>query len=441
MSEPDLTQEPIEIEGGETRNVGSLRARNTSQAFIHKLPDEVLVSIFREAYDSTTSSSTDECGLHRSRLVTVCFRWKDIISHTPQLWTHIFLSFRRRQQTDRLRLHLDRSGNLDLDVTLSFQHATRSLSRRKPALFQDEVDADLVQNLHRITQLQLLDVPPPTLNMWSTHFPSLPRLRSLEIVCWGPTDVRSLDLVQNTSLSHACFTGMDIKHIEVFTEAICTLSLDSISIDICIHLFFSCRNLRQFRALCCRSPDEDGVEWETSPINPRKSITLPRLKVLSWYHDDLPWANILFQHLNAPALEELRWNNMLLDEDWNEENLQTAGFWAENPLWAVKNVLSWLTEQNYWDEEGSHVGPFVDLTHISIDIDQSDKTYGWVHAVEEDFAQIVDIVCRRAVPGKSLLLEFSFRPHTYSEEAFSERALEALSKRELIISFEEDPDK
>ncbi|KAJ3562599.1 hypothetical protein NP233_g9472 [Leucocoprinus birnbaumii] len=223
-----------------------------------------------------------------------------------------------------------------------------------------------------------------------------------------------------------------------------------------------------------------GQGGETSSINPRKSITLPRLKVLSWDHDDLPWANILFQHLNAPALEELRWNNMLLDEDWNEENLEvlrefcqrlppsletimlqnlSSGnfhllellpgdfglrqlvFGPKNPLWAVKNVLSWLTEQNYWDEEGSHVGPFVDLTHISIDIDQSDKTYGWVHAVEEDFAQIVDIVCRRAVPGKSLLLEFSFRPHTYSEEAFSERALEALSKRELIISFEEDPDK
>ncbi|VDB87216.1 unnamed protein product [Peniophora sp. CBMAI 1063] len=91
-----------------------------AQAFIHRLPNEILVMIFF-LYQSLQPAgywyqSLMRVDLGWIRLMFVCERWREIIRNTPGLWTRIGTFYNRNLMAEFYQRARDAPLNIDLDT-------------------------------------------------------------------------------------------------------------------------------------------------------------------------------------------------------------------------------------------------------------------------------------------------------------------------------------
>jgi hypothetical protein len=129
---------------------------------------------------------------------------------------------------------------------------------------------------------------------------------------------------------------LNLKRILLFTSVrnlrlnssriyLTQLSLIHIPIDVCINLFFECRNLIEFNCSCPTNPIE-----VQAPCVPSSPIFSEFLSKLSWEvqgSGSTCWDELLLKHTRFPALTRLSWTNKVLPHP----NPSTTSFFTNLP--------------------------------------------------------------------------------------------------------------
>lgn len=110
----------------ERKQVDRARARcHNTLLLIHRLPDEVLSSIFSQLGPASL----------KSPLLRVCHLWRQIYTlHTPVAWTDLFISWQRGKSVDKkLAIWLERSRAMSINFGLGLEQFVNPTAR---ALFE-----------------------------------------------------------------------------------------------------------------------------------------------------------------------------------------------------------------------------------------------------------------------------------------------------------------
>ncbi|KAJ7750815.1 hypothetical protein B0H16DRAFT_1549223 [Mycena metata] len=206
---------------------------------IRRLPSELLVDIFGLCGDSSPTITdfngvfaplhTELARLAHAPILTlsqVCARWHGIALGTPALWARIDLEgalwtapHRFEDIISLLRSVLERSADHSLSVTVTSEGGT---SIHAPALDL------LVHHSHRWREAQFI-CPFSDLAHLSRLENKLPRLRHLELFCWGDDGVLGFNIFKNAPrLKRVDFSGnteiigsASILPLEQLTELRC----------------------------------------------------------------------------------------------------------------------------------------------------------------------------------------------------------------------------
>lgn len=81
-------------------------------ALVHKLPNETLVAILEHATTFHCTTCVDPCW----KWLSVCRRWKSVITHTSSLWAHMSITPRWTQAM--VKRHLVHSRDMPLTITI-----------------------------------------------------------------------------------------------------------------------------------------------------------------------------------------------------------------------------------------------------------------------------------------------------------------------------------
>ena len=244
-----------------------------------------------------------------------CSRWRAIALADPSLWTDIFVDV---MTPDLLRLHLERSAGLRLDVVITNPHpVTHSVLCKEAHRFRRFIADDMklspiwgdafpdaASNLEELR----IDAHPnyPSLGFLVPIFDgSLPKLQSLQLrnVPFWPTgvfkDLTHLEFINGVS-TLPLFTPLllDILHesplLETLSVENCCILPDSRYVCVVAPL----RNLRRLRA----TSDAVSNFLHLIDVPPTTNIEIvrsfcdvagPGVNVLSCLHTGLPWIGFL----------------------------------------------------------------------------------------------------------------------------------------------------
>lgn len=263
------------------------------------LATEILAAIF----GFSRLLSLEEGRFHDliTTLAAVCSRWRRIIFTTQRLWTNIIICFNGRAEVHSkaglLKLYLENSGALPLDVTLYFQNCKGDLNY----LVHPSVDYLIWRNAQRITSFSLLT--PPSLVSWTTLITHLSRLREFNLQAEGINSQEVLLFLNISSLSRVSLTSfsgnviLPLYHVTV-------LNLVNVPCNLCFHLLHQCTNLTSYYM---RNPADliDNDSW--TPSDPALIMTRTNLKRFTWEFGHIYWDNLMLRHLRFPQLQSLTW--------------------------------------------------------------------------------------------------------------------------------------
>jgi len=155
---------------------------------LRRLPPELLQVIFLQTHWDPQTTSTLAWSLSQ-----VCRSWRTIVHDTPILWNYITINFNKKPtklhpQEDRLKLILQRSGNVDLRISISgiMNQGDRRLSLLLILMAQSERWRYLNLTLTAKTVMVFQDVKG-----------RLPRLSGLHLKFWrtkGPITIIDIDM-------------------------------------------------------------------------------------------------------------------------------------------------------------------------------------------------------------------------------------------------------
>ena len=285
-------------------------------------PVEIICDIFRHATrlpplkcDATSRALFNGCLATLLALTSSCRRWRAIALADPTLWTDIFVDV---MHPDLLRLHLERSAGLGLNVVVTDPHpVTHSIicdeAHRFRRFIVDDMElspvwGDALPNVASHLEELRIDAHPgyPSLGFLVPIFGgSLPDLRSLQLrnVPFWPMgmfkDLRHLEFI-NGAQTLPLFIPLilDVLHASPL--------LNTLLIDTCCILpdpRYVCTvatlpNLRRLRVTSdavskllhlIDVPSSANIEISRSFCD----VTEPGVNVLSCLHPDLPWINFL----------------------------------------------------------------------------------------------------------------------------------------------------
>lgn len=137
-------------------------------SFVQTLPNEILVTIFEYATSYHCATCVEPCW----KWLGVCRRWKNVISHTPSLWTHINVTPRWSQMM--VKRHLIQSRDLPLDITirpLTMRERWYGLTVARRHLLS--LIAPLTDHAWRWRSLDIRGFPPSTLQLMLAQFDNI----------------------------------------------------------------------------------------------------------------------------------------------------------------------------------------------------------------------------------------------------------------------------
>ncbi|KAF5355126.1 hypothetical protein D9756_005717 [Leucocoprinus leucothites] len=289
--------------------IAERRMLNASKSATSSIPSEVLSMIFQEVIEPSYSFRKGDynCSMRlKFKILSICSQWRQVACGAPAFWPDFTLSFVTLSELKKvgyiLKLHLQLSGNLPLEIELYYNCMPSERPRfDTDNLVHSSIDADLIQHLPRVRSLRLMTLPFAMVENWLAHKSHLSGLQSLNIRT-GSEGSHSVDLLDSPSLTDLVLDGM--HDISVQPDSLRTLFLNLVSTDLCIKLLLECRNLRSFTVVNPRpvAPD-DAISL------PEEAVVLPNLEELSWVFMESEWDEYLLQHLSAPSLKFLLWNN------------------------------------------------------------------------------------------------------------------------------------
>jgi hypothetical protein len=176
----------------EDRKATTIRNITAHESIIspwRRLPPELLQVIFLQTHRDPQTTSTLPWSLSQ-----VCQSWRTIVHDTPVLWNYITINFNKkptklRPQEDRLKLILQRSGNVDLRILISglMNQGDKRLSLLLILIAQSE----------RWRYLNLTAVTATTVMAFQDVKGRLPRLSGLHLKFWRtkePINIIDIDM-------------------------------------------------------------------------------------------------------------------------------------------------------------------------------------------------------------------------------------------------------
>jgi hypothetical protein len=302
--------------------------------------------------------------------------------------------------------------------------------------------------------------------VWHSYFPRLLQLETFKL-CSSPED--DVDLTHSTLLTSATFYSIRFSDILLPWDAIRTLDLRSVSINVCLKLLFQCSNLRKYRIEDPQIPLE-GLDFTVGQM-----VTLPYLEDLTWEHSllegDSSWNDLLYRFLDAPALSVLRWSLIQVGlADWELSPASLRRFFHRLPstirsldivtnianlnplelfpghlqlgklflgssdihaLMAAASVLN-ATDPN---QEEDTVSNFTELEHLTITT--SDPGF-WTALGSAELATLLDGLSRRFETGRRLTIIFKGLSVQCNVDMLSERVVKALRSGDLVLRDDAD---
>ncbi|KAL4080608.1 hypothetical protein J3A83DRAFT_38182 [Scleroderma citrinum] len=134
-------------------------------ALVQRLPNEILVAIFEHATTFHCTTCVDPCW----KWLGVCRRWRNVIKHTPSLWT--YLSITPRWTRTMVQRHLANSRDMPLTITirpLSMRERWFGITGARRHLLS--LIAPLAGHAARWRSLDIRGFPPSTLQFMLDQF-------------------------------------------------------------------------------------------------------------------------------------------------------------------------------------------------------------------------------------------------------------------------------
>ncbi|KAH9915582.1 uncharacterized protein BXZ73DRAFT_106131 [Epithele typhae] len=294
---PTTSRTPTVDDGAESHNLQAKeRPRHLSSIYppisINRLPRELLVRIFAILFIPSPSESAKHVDW-RTTVMLVCREWRDLVMSSPTMWSSLYVL--PNMPFDILSLHLSRSANADLDVSID------------TASDHEDTAADVVEIIaresRRVRSLQTLPlsmIPRPALrHLFDTTWPLLAYL-SIRI---GSEDIQrallDLDhLFKFTSQRFPTLRVLSFHGVVRFSigagvlRQLTTLSLSCLRFpgwSPMRHVVSRLTDAPQLETLLISSRGRDeAVPREEHPPPPGHTFpfSLPRLTVFSFTGDD-----------------------------------------------------------------------------------------------------------------------------------------------------------
>lgn len=275
---------------------------NTPETATRMLPPEILSIIFQHVPRPPLNPH-----FHITTLGAVCFHWRRVLWTTPGLWTNISLNLLSPNiffQANILKLYLDNSGTLPLEICLHFS----------PGIFYNDID-DVLNHL-------LVDIliPRHLIRVRDLSITSLPCLgtRGLLLMCMF-SQLRKfyLTLSPGVNIANDIIQLPDIKTLSDVSllsisgpvllpwNSITSLYLSKAPIDTCVQSLLQCPNLVKYRMADSCDPVTVNDFW----VPPSTGlVTLANLEEFTWTHSNSPWEELMLHRLHAPVLKSFTWD-------------------------------------------------------------------------------------------------------------------------------------
>lgn len=160
-----------------------------------ELPNELIIKIL--SIGLAIAARDNEEDAYLARISSLCQYWRNFVVSVPELWTKMHWMVEKRRARGYLVLYDDvlvhqakaylyRSKGLDIDVTITFGSSGTELTLM-------HLKAAFFDHLHRCRSLRLIS---KCLSSMVPLFPipkSMPKLRTLEIVCQNSMSIGYLD--------------------------------------------------------------------------------------------------------------------------------------------------------------------------------------------------------------------------------------------------------
>ncbi|KAI5988382.1 hypothetical protein EDD15DRAFT_2371399 [Pisolithus albus] len=142
--------------------------QRSAGALIQRLPNEILVTILEHATSYHCSTCVDPCW----KWLGVCRRWRNVITHTASLWTHVNITPRWTQTM--VRRHLTQSRDMPLHITIRpLLMRERWFGMAGPRRHLLSLIVPLAEHAWRWRSLDIRGFPPSTLQFMLAHFDSV----------------------------------------------------------------------------------------------------------------------------------------------------------------------------------------------------------------------------------------------------------------------------
>ncbi|KAI6039651.1 hypothetical protein EDC04DRAFT_1657279 [Pisolithus marmoratus] len=142
--------------------------QNSAGALIQRLPNEILVTILEHATSYHCSTCVDPCW----KWLGVCRRWRNVITHTASLWSHVNITPRWTQMM--VKRHLTQSRETPLDITIRpLLMRERWFGMVGPRRHLLSLIVPLAEHARRWRSLDIRGFPPSTLQFMLAQFDSI----------------------------------------------------------------------------------------------------------------------------------------------------------------------------------------------------------------------------------------------------------------------------
>ncbi|TRM64806.1 hypothetical protein BD626DRAFT_489938 [Schizophyllum amplum] len=276
---------------------------------IRDLPKEILSAILDMACEDEVDLTNPRCP--PLVLSSVCKSWRDLMLAMPRLWTrwytpraaHMLLDTVRKV-VPRLKLFLDRSGDLPISQTIYYEGGMKYMTGSPAAAFRNT----LTRQTHRWQCLRLADTTHAVRNvkdfrsLANKQFPLLNELRgSVRQLLLGIESgaFRELPSLRTLYLSN---NEREVSIPDLPWEQLDMVSISATTVAYALKILGRCTNIRLWRfSTGLHQPDPDPIPPVTV-VHP----SLPDLRI----HMDRQYNDNPLMYITAPALQSLAlsWN-------------------------------------------------------------------------------------------------------------------------------------
>ncbi|KAJ3566883.1 hypothetical protein NP233_g6716 [Leucocoprinus birnbaumii] len=275
------------------------------------LPPETLSQIFQESIkpsvDRATSSDVNDGMFNKLRILQVCSRWRQVALSSPSFWVHFSSSFHNLKTMESLAhilgLHLRHSGSLPLHIVIVRTGVHTPLNYGTDGvLIHESIDAELVPALGRVKALRLDHL---SFMGFVGLFQHASHLTGLESLCIEGLS-QPVRLAGCPSLHNLTIVNSSHAEISVNAHIIHTLNLESVPVDLCVRLLFECPNLESYSMTEPMNP----ITHDIHSVCPghRVMVVLSKMKEFTWTLSGSDWDNLIWGHLDLPAITDMIWH-------------------------------------------------------------------------------------------------------------------------------------